>query len=178
MKFIRIDKNNQVNGAGLRCVIWVSGCENHCDGCHNPETWDYNCGHTWGIEDQNILDKQLSSPEIDGVTITGGDPLAPKNRDALALFCASIKMSYPSKTIWVYTGHQYEELTGHGWLEHVDVLIDGKYNKELNPGPNKIKWRGSTNQRVIDVKESLKCGKIVEYKDFNGKTISENERGI
>ena len=77
----------------------------------------------------------------------------------------------------MYTGYLFEDLVEHGWLENVDVLIDGRYKKELNPGPGKTKWRGSTNQRVIDVKESLKQGCIVEYRDFNGKTITENERG-
>lgn len=177
MKFIRLDKNNQVNGAGLRCVVWVSGCENYCDECHNPETWDYNFGHIWDTEDQTTLDQQLSSPEISGITLTGGDPMAPKNRDAAATFCAMVKNKYPGKTIWMYTGYLFEDLVGHGWLENVDVLIDGRYKKELNPGPGKAKWRGSTNQRVIDVKESLKQGCIVEYRDFNGKTITENERG-
>ena len=177
MKFIRLDKNNQVNGAGLRCVVWVSGCENYCDGCHNPESWDYDLGHIWDVQDQTTLDQQLSSPEISGITLTGGDPMAPKNRDAAAKFCAMVKKQYPEKTIWMYTGYLFEDLVGQGWLENVDVLIDGRYKKELNPGPGKAKWRGSTNQRVIDVKESLKRGCVVEYRDFNGKTITENERG-
>lgn len=176
MKFIRIDKNNQINGAGLRCVIWVSGCENHCKGCHNPETWDYNLGHIWNINDQIILDEQLSSPEISGVTLTGGDPLAPKNRRATAKFCAEVKTQYPNKTIWVYTGHLYEEIDKN-LLKDIDVLIDGHYVEELNPGLNKLKWRGSSNQRIIDVKKSLQETKMVEYIDFNGKSISENERG-
>ena len=176
MKIIRIDKNNQVNGAGLRCVIWVSGCENHCDECHNPETWDYDYGHIWDINDTITLEEQMKSVEISGITLTGGDPMAPRNRNAAAKFCAQFKKTYPNKTIWMYTGHLFEEIKDY--IHDVDVLIDGKYKKELNPGIGKAKWRGSTNQRVIDVQQSLKQNKIVEYMDFNGKTISENERGF
>lgn len=174
MKIIKIDKNNQVNGAGLRCVIWVSGCENHCPQCHNPETWDYNLGQSWSEEDSRLLQEQMQSSEISGITLTGGDPFAPHNRKAAAAFCMKFKMMYPNKTIWAYTGHLYEELIPY--LTSVDVLVDGRYNPALNPGIGRAKWRGSTNQRVIDVQKSLKAHKIVEYIDFNGKTISENER--
>ena len=169
MKFIRIDRNNQVNGAGLRCVIWVSGCENQCPYCHNPETWDYNCGHNWSAEDQLTLEEQLASDEISGITLTGGDPLSPRNRADTALFCAALKKKYPNKTIWVYTGHLFEEVKDY--LKDIDVLIDGPYKYWLNPGIGKVKWRGSTNQRVINVPESLKLNKIVLMKDFAGKII-------
>ena len=169
MKFIRIDRNNQVNGAGLRCVIWVSGCENQCPYCHNPETWDYNCGHNWSAEDQLTLEEQLASDEISGITLTGGDPLSPKNRADTALFCAALKKKYPNKTIWVYTGHLFEEVKDY--LKDIDVLLDGPYKYWLNPGIGKVKWRGSTNQRVINVPESLKLNKIVLMKDFAGKII-------
>ena len=169
MKFIRIDRNNQVNGAGLRCVIWVSGCENQCPYCHNPETWDYNCGHNWSAEDQLTLEEQLASDEISGITLTGGDPLSPKNRADTASFCVALKKKYPNKTIWVYTGHLFEEVKDY--LKDIDVLIDGPYKYWLNPGIGKVKWRGSTNQRVINVPESLKLNKIVLMKDFADKII-------
>ena len=169
MKFICIDRNNQVNGAGLRCVIWVSGCENQCPYCHSPETWDYNSGHNWSAEDQLTLEEQLASDEISGITLTGGDPLSPKNRADTASFCAALKKKYPNKTIWVYTGHLFEEVKDY--LKDIDVLIDGPYKYWLNPGIGKVKWRGSTNQRVINVPESLKLNKIVLMKDFAGKII-------
>lgn len=173
MKIIRVDKDNQVNGAGLRCVIWVAGCENKCPGCHNPETWDYNAGHDLTIEEYRTINQQLLSPEISGVTLTGGDPMAPRNRAATAKLCYLLKRDYPTKTIWVYSGHSYETLVDY--LADVDVLIDGKYVAALNPGIGKLKWRGSFNQRVIDVQKSLKAGRVVEYIDFNGHTIAENE---
>lgn len=169
MKIIRIDKNNQVNGAGLRCVIWVSGCENHCEKCHNPESWDYNTGHYLNNNDTMTLYEQMQSPEISGITLTGGDPMAPRNREDIAKFCAKFKKLYPNKTIWMYTGHCFDEVKDY--LTDVDVLIDGPYQYWLNPGIGKVKWRGSTNQRVIDVQESLKHNKIVLMKDFAGDTI-------
>ena len=169
MKIIRIDKNNQVNGAGLRCVIWVSGCENHCEKCHNPESWDYNAGHYLNNDDTMTLYEQMQSPEISGITLTGGDPMAPRNREDIAKFCAKFKKLYPNKTICMYTGHHFDEVKDY--LTDVDVLIDGPYQYWLNPGIGKVKWRGSTNQRVINVQESLKQNKIVLMKDFAGDTI-------
>lgn len=173
MKIIRIDKNNQVNGAGLRCVIWISGCENRCTHCHNRETWDYDLGHNLTTEDEDTILKQLSSSEISGITLTGGDPLAPKNRAEVAMFCAWIKKLYPQKTIWCYTGHFFDEVKD--FLTDIDVLVDGRFVIELYSP--KLKWRGSSNQRVIDVKQSLAQNKVIDYIDFNGKTIVENERG-
>lgn len=176
MKIVRIDKNNQINGDGLRCVIWVSGCENHCPHCHNPETWDYNVGHIWSINDEEILNQQMSSPEIDGITLTGGDPMAPFNREDAAIFCRNFKQKYSNKTIWLYTGHMFEEVAKY--CKDVDVVIDGKYIEALNPGRGLLKWRGSKNQRVIDVQKSFRQKQIVEWLDFNGKTIRENENNI
>ena len=173
MKIIRIDKNNQINGAGLRCIIWISGCENHCEHCHNKETWDYNLGHKLNYDDMKLLSQQMLSPEISGITLTGGDPMSPKNRQDVAFFCANFKEMYPNKTIWCYTGHLFEEVKDY--IDDIDVLIDGKFIKEFYSP--KLKWRGSSNQRVIDVQKSLQQNEIVEYTDFNGKTITENERG-
>lgn len=174
MKIIRVDKNNQVNGAGLRCVIWVAGCENHCIGCHNPGTWDYQAGHEITQEDWALIKTQLSSAEISGATFTGGDPLAPHNRAATAILCSMLKSQFPTKTIWVYTGHQFQEV--RDYLSDIDVLIDGKYEIALNPGSGKLKWRGSSNQRIIDVAASLRSHSVVEYTDFNGQPISKNEK--
>ena len=175
MNIIRVDKNNQINGPGLRCVIWVAGCENYCQGCHNPETWDYQAGHILQEEEWQLIKSQLASAEISGITFTGGDPLAPHNRAATAVLCAAIKDLYPNKTIWIYTGYIFDDV--REYLRDVDVLVDGPYIETLNPTPDKIKWRGSTNQRVIDVQESLAEGRIMEYLDFNGQPISKNEQG-
>ena len=169
MRYANVIWNDIVSGDGLCVSFYTQGCPHRCPGCHNPETWDYNCGHNWSAEDQCVLEEQLASDEISGITLTGGDPLSPKNRADTASFCAALKKKYPNKTIWVYTGHLFEEVKDY--LKDIDVLIDGPYKYWLNPGIGKVKWRGSTNQRVINVPESLKSNKIILMKDFADKII-------
>ena len=101
---------------------------------------------------------QLNKEEISGITLTGGDPLSPKNRKATQKLCKTIKQKYPNKTIWIYTGHLFDEVKS--FITDADVLIDGKYDYKLNRGVGKCLWRGSTNQRIIDIQESLKNNQI------------------
>ena len=163
MRIIRIDKNNQVNGDGLRCVIWFAGCNHQCQGCHNPETWDFNCGHDLNIDDMDVIYDQLERDEISGITLTGGDPIYQYKE--LLPFLEQIKLNSPNKTIWCYTGFNYEEIDHLPVMEFIDVLIDGKYISSLNPGINKILWRGSTNQRIIDVQKSLDENSLILYEN-------------
>ena len=163
MRIIRIDKNNQVNGDGLRCVIWFAGCNHQCPGCHNPETWDFNCGHDLNIDDMDVIYDQLERDEISGITLTGGDPIYQYKE--LLPFLEQIKINFPNKTIWCYTGFNYEEIDHLPVMEFIDVLIDGKYISSLNPGINKILWRGSTNQRIIDVQKSLDENSLILYEN-------------
>lgn len=158
MRIIRIDENNQVNGDGLRCVIWFAGCNHKCPGCHNPETWSFTSGHKMDFKDMVIITDQLQREEISGITLSGGDPLY--QADDLALFLKQIKLKFPNKDIWCYTGFKYENIAQLKCLEYIDVLIDGPYEQELNPGPGKVLWRGSTNQRIIDINKTRQCGKI------------------
>ena len=158
MKIIKVDTNNQVNGDGLRCVIWVSGCIHNCKGCHNPETHDYNFGHDITDEERNIILQQLLSEEISGVTLTGGDPFFTLNQAGLVELCKWIKQVAPLKNIWCYTGHCYEEIKHTELIEYIDVLIDGKYDEAQNWGPGKHLWRGSENQRIIDVQQTRWTG--------------------
>lgn len=163
MRIIRIDKNNQVNGDGLRCVIWFAGCNHQCPGCHNPETWDFNCGHDLNIDDMDVIYDQLERDEISGITLSGGDPIYQYKE--LLPFLEQIKINFPNKTIWCYTGFNYEEIDHLPVMEFIDVLIDGKYVSSLNPGINKILWRGSTNQRIIDVQKSLDENSLILYEN-------------
>ena len=163
MRIIRIDKNNQVNGDGLRCVIWFAGCNHQCPGCHNPETWDFNCGHDLNIDDMDVIYDQLERDEISGITLTGGDPIYQYKE--LLPFLEQIKINFPNKTIWCYTGFNYEEIDHLPVMEFIDVLIDGRYISSLNPGINKILWRGSTNQRIIDVQKSLDENSLILYEN-------------
>lgn len=159
MRIIKIDKNNQVNGDGLRCVVWFAGCGHCCPGCHNPETWDFNCGHEITIKDMDVIYDQLQRKEISGITLSGGDPLY-QAKD-LVHFLKQIRFEFPDKDIWCYTGFKYENIVQLECLEDIDVLIDGPYEQELNPGPGKVLWRGSTNQRIIDLNKTRQCGEIV-----------------
>lgn len=159
MRVIKIDKNNQVNGDGLRCVVWFAGCKHKCHGCHNPETWDFNCGHDFNEDDQKNIVKQLESQEISGITLSGGDPIY--QVDEITLWLKNIKENFPNKDVWCYTGFLFEKIKNLPIMQYIDVLIDGKYEAALNPGVGKVLWRGSINQRIIDVQQSLKTGKIV-----------------
>lgn len=165
MKIIKIDKNNQVNGDGLRCVVWVSGCSHNCKGCHNPETHDYNFGHDITSEEKELILQQLLNPEISGITLTGGDPFFKLNQDGLVELCKWIKEVAPLKTIWCYTGFLYESIKDTQLINYIDVLIDGKYEESLNWGPGTIKWRGSENQRLIDVQKTKWTGMLTILKD-------------
>ena len=176
MKIIRIERNNQINGTGLRDVIWCSGCNHNCPGCHNPEAQNPELGKETGPWAYDILKADLSRDEISGVTFSGGEATFPLNREEATRMMKWIKDLFPNKTIWVYTGYLYEEISKLEMMQYIDVLVDGRYIASLNPGPNKIKWRGSSNQRVIDVKKTRAENKIVWLDDFNGKPIEEKEK--
>lgn len=149
MRIIKIDKNNQVNGDGLRCVVWFAGCGHKCPGCHNPETWDFNAGHEMTVEDLDTIYDQLERDEISGLTLTGGDPLY--QHAQLAPFLKQVKLNFPNKDIWCYTGYLYEDICLLEVMEYIDVLIDGPYIEAQKDISGTCKWRGSTNQRIIDV---------------------------
>lgn len=138
------------NGTGWRTCLFVSGCNHRCENCQNPKTWDKNYGKEFTEETLNILIKQLQKPYIDGLTLTGGDPLFPDNRQEILRICKIIKTILPNKTIWLYTGYDYEEVKDLEIMNYVDIIVDGKYigeQKDLG-----IAFRGSKNQKIIDVK--------------------------
>ena len=158
MKFMRIDYDNIVNGPGVRAVLWVSGCMHRCKGCHNPQTWDRNNGQELESKDIKELISYLDNTYVSGVTISGGDPLASFNRRELCYIVDKIKKSHPEKSIWVYTGHRWEELFEELdsyqrkiILECVEVVVDGKYKEELKVDDE---FRGSSNQRFVDVRKT------------------------
>ena len=153
MNIIKIEKNNQINGDGLRCVIWCAGCSHHCPHCHNPEAWDPNVGKPAVDWLYKVLKEQLDKEEISGVTFSVGEVTYPANREAGTEIMKWIKRNYPNKTIWVYTGFLYEDISDLEMMNYIDVLIDGPYVEDLNPGRGKLLWRGSSNQRIIDVKK-------------------------
>lgn len=142
-----------LNGDGLRVVLWVAGCAHCCKECHNPITWDPD-GGIWFDEDakQEIF-SQLEKPYIHGITFSGGDPLHASNRLDVKKLMEEIRQKYPDKTIWLYTGDSWEDILHYPMMKYVDVLVDGEF--KIGQRDTKLLWKGSRNQRVIDVQASL-----------------------
>lgn len=161
MHYHHITKNDMLNGDGLRVVLWVSGCEHHCKECHNPFTWNPDDGLEFDEAANKEIFDQLDKPYISGITFSGGDPLHPANRQDVTALMAKIREQYPDKTIWLYTGYQWDDIKHWGMMGFVDILVDGRFNKELKD--NKLMWKGSSNQRVIDVQKSLESGSVVTH---------------
>lgn len=159
MRYHNITTDDMLNGDGLRTVLWVSGCNHRCQGCHNPVTWDPECGLPFDeAAEQELFDK-LSEDYISGITFSGGDPLLPANRDEITRLAKLVRERFPDKTIWLYTGYNWEDINTLDVIPFVDVLVDGRFEKSLFDA--KLHWKGSSNQRVIDVKETLEHKKIV-----------------
>lgn len=181
MYYSGIEPCDVLNGTGFRTVIWVSGCSLGCKGCFNPNTHKPNYGTKYTQETQQYLLDCLSKDYIDGITITGGNPLEIYNLKGVLSLINEIRILLPNKTIWLYTGFTWEEIfypvitdsfnvqrdeiiyDRQEIVKNVDVLVDGKYIEQQR-NINK-KWAGSDNQRVIDVKESLKQKNIILYKE-------------
>lgn len=163
MRFHDISRDNMLNGDGLRAVLWVAGCSHQCKDCHNPITWDINGGVRFDEAAEKELFEALSPSYISGITFSGGDPLHIKNRDEVGRLIEKIHNEMPSKTIWLYTGYLWEEIMQLDFIKYVDVIVDGEFISELKD--NKLHWRGSSNQRVIDVKKSIDSGHAVLYSD-------------
>ena len=161
MRYHNITKDDMLNGEGLRAVLWLAGCEHACKGCHNAITWDIEGGLTFDGAAKQELFSILEKDYISGVTLSGGDPLHPKNRNDIAKLIKEIKEEYPNKTIWLYTGYRWEEIDVLPLLKNVDVLLDGQYVEELKDP--KLHWVGSSNQRIIDVQKSLKDDTVILY---------------
>lgn len=168
-----IKKCDIANGIGVRVSLFVSGCTHHCKGCFNPETWSFDYGKPFTEETEEEIFRLLNPPYISGLTLLGGEPLEHENQEALAPFLKRVKDRFPGKTIWCYTGYLFEEDILNRMLAEwectkdilncLDVLVDGPYveeEKEIG-----LRFRGSKNQRIIDVKRSLKEGKTKLWED-------------
>lgn len=158
LRILNITAPDINNGIGIRVTLWVAGCNHKCKGCHNSWTWNYNKGKIFSENVEEIYDKLsdwLSRDYVDGITISGGDPLAQDNDGLFELkqIINWIKINYPTKTIWIYTGYVYEDLNTNqlAVIEDIDVLVDGPYKEELRDIAH-CPFRGSTNQRIIYLK--------------------------
>ena len=172
MRYATIKKHDIANGPGVRVSLFVSGCNHHCKGCFNEEAWDFNYGSTFTQETIDEILEALAPDHIRGLTLLGGEPLEFVNQKGLLPLIEQVKERYPEKTIWCYTGFDYEKDVMCDMMkkwpvtkelfQFFDVLVDGKFMIDLLD--LKLRFRGSRNQRIIDVQKSLKSG-VVELWD-------------
>ena len=163
MHYGKIKKTDIANGPGVRVSLFVSGCRNHCKGCFQPETWSFNYGQEYdGVNTVNEIIEALSPEYISGLSILGGDPIERENISEVVTLCYLVKRLYPDKTIWLYTGYKYEDIAEMypNILEVIDVMVDGPFIEDLKD--ISLVFRGSSNQRIIDVPESIRSGRVVE----------------
>ena len=163
MRYHNITKDDMLNGAGLRVVLWVAGCAHCCKECHNPITWDPNGGLEFDEAAKQEIFDELEKDYIHGITFSGGDPLHINNAYDISELAKEIRQRYPNKTIWLYTGGVWEEVKHMRVIPYLDVLCDGEF--EVDKKDENTHWVGSTNQRVIDVQRTLAEGKVVLYED-------------
>ena len=163
MNYLKIDKCDYLNGRGVGVVLWLSGCNHHCEGCQNQKSWNSNNGQPFDKKAEDELIEHLKLPYISRLTLSGGDPLHENNIEDVLNLVNKIRLLLPEKTIWLYTGYTLEECVENATRRQIiskcDVLVDGKYidsQRDIT-----LRWRGSSNQRVIDVKKSLLKGEIV-----------------
>lgn len=173
MNYIKITKHDIANGPGVRVVLWVSGCRLHCKNCQNPQSWDFNAGNIFDEAAKQELFDALDKPYIKGITFSGGHPLEYQNLPDVYDLIKEIKTKFPNKDIWLYTGYtlsisDFDTTVDCGWdnaairnyiLAMCDVVIDGPYIETQRDIT--LAFRGSKNQRLIDVKETLKQGQII-----------------
>lgn len=153
MRYHNITKDDMLNGDGLRVVLWVAGCDHCCKNCQNPITWDPDGGLLFDEAAKNEIFEQLNKKYISGITFSGGDPLHVANRLQVKELAKEIREKYPNKTIWLYTGYNWDDIKDDQIVNYLDVVVDGEFIEELKD--TKLLWKGSSNQKVIDVKATL-----------------------
>ena len=179
MNYLKIEHEDVCNGTGLRVTVWLTACSHKCHGCFNEESWNPESGIPFDESAKQELFIELSKDYISGITFTGGDPLHKNNLKEMYNLISEIKEKFPTKTIWLYTGYTFEQcmlepgevVHSHNGLkferqyivEMCDVLVDGEYIEKQRDIT--LKWRGSKNQRVISIPETLKQNKVVLYCD-------------
>ena len=171
MNYADIKKVDVANGPGVRVSLFVSGCTHHCEECFNPETWDFSYGSPFGQAEIEKILILLSPDHIRGLSLLGGEPFEPANQGPVLELVRRVRKELPQKTIWCYSGYLYEELAAgkigdhsRALLEELDVLVDGPFvlaKKDLG-----LRFRGSSNQRIIDVPASLKAGTVILSEEY------------
>ena len=171
MRYHNITTDDMLNGDGLRTVLWVAGCTHCCKECQNPITWDVNGGVPFDEAAKQELFEKLNHDYISGITFSGGDPLHPLNREPITALAKEINETFPDKTIWLYTGFLWEDLQNEEIIKYIDVLVDGEFMIDLLD--TKLKWCGSSNQRIIDVPASLDAGRVILYVDNSENAVND-----
>ena len=165
MRYASIRKFDVTNGEGIGISLFVQGCHFHCFNCFNPDTWDFNGGHEWTEEIEKTFLDLLKANHIKRVTVLGGEPLEEQNLLEVFNLLEKIKNNFPSKRLWIYSGFTFEECLKHPLRKKIlslcDVLVDGRYIDELRD--ISLPWRGSSNQRVIDVQKSLQENRVISW---------------
>lgn len=166
-----IKKHDIANGEGIRTTLFVSGCRNRCPGCFQPETWAFDYGRLFDTEAEKLIFDSMSNPSVRGLTLLGGEPMEPENQRELLPLLRKFKERFPDKTVWLYTGNLYEELMGEvgshekalditaELLSYVDIMVDGRFEEEKKSLG--LRFRGSSNQRIIDMNKTREQGSIV-----------------
>ena len=162
MRYNLIRKMDISNGPGVRVSIFMQGCSFHCKNCFNQETWDFEGGQEFTQDTINKVLELSDKKEVKGLSILGGEPMHPTNIEGTTKLAKAFKEKYPEKNIWAWSGFKYEDIKNNDVFNYIDVLVDGQYKDELHDPT--LKWRGSSNQRVIDIKESKKQNKVCELK--------------
>ena len=173
MHYGEIKNCDIANGIGVRVSLFVSGCTNHCEGCFQPETWDFNYGNDFTEETENRILEMLAPDYICGLTVLGGEPFEPENQRVLVDFLRKVRRKYPEKSIWCFTGFTLELLETEGthchcevteeMLSLIDVLVDGRFDK--NKKNISLRFRGSENQRLIDLNLTRECGTLTLWNE-------------
>lgn len=171
MKYADIKTVDVANGKGVRVSLFVSGCNHHCKGCFNSQAWDFNYGNDFTEKQIDRIINELDHPYISGLSLLGGEPLEHINQKGLLPLLKKVKEKFPEKDIWCYTGYTFDkdisENMFNNWdetkevMSYIDVLVDGKFEEDKKD--LKLKFRGSSNQRIIDVQQSLKTHKVIPY---------------
>ena len=167
MNYIKVTKNDIANGIGVGCVLWVSGCDIHCKNCHNQSTWDFNSGQLFTEDTMQEILLTLTKPYISRLTLSGGHPLDPHNAPEVLKIVKRVKMVFPNKDIWIYSGYTWEDIIKSNTLKEIlkytDVLVDGAYVDKLRD--ISLAFRGSSNQRIIDVQKTLDSNEVVLWQE-------------
>ena len=164
MNYGKIKPCDVANGEGVRVSLFVSGCPHHCKGCFNQELWDHDAGERFDCDTIFDIVTLCSKDYIAGLSLLGGEPLDPNNIHQVEVLCSTFKRRFPNKTIWCYTGYRWEAVKHLEIMKYIDILVDGQFVEGLKDP--RLKFRGSSNQRIIMVKPSIESGKIYVRKDL------------